>query len=135
MSEPVTNHRHVHACRGKAYRGSVSELVRGDALAREGRALLGRRDHILLQFEANAGSLKRISISIHEEGFVFPVGLSFQQRLQQVDRLGPQWAVALFSSFTEQPNLERGFPTNGLRRKVQRLLNAGTGVVKNGEKC
>ena len=56
MSEPVTNHRHVNACRDKTYRGGMSKLVWGDSLTSERWDLLGRCRHILLQLKANSGS-------------------------------------------------------------------------------
>src|SRR5580658_3354196 len=83
------------------------------------------------QLEANARSFKRMSVTVHEDGFTFSARLSFQKSFQQFDRFGPEWTAPLLSSFAEQSNMERRLPANRLGTEVQRLLNAGAGVVKD----
>jgi hypothetical protein len=60
----------------------------------------------LLQLEADPRGFEGISISVHEDGFIFSPRLSFQERLQQFNSLRPERADSFFSAFTEQANLE-----------------------------
>jgi hypothetical protein len=84
----------------------------------------------LLQLEANTGSFEGISVPVHEDRFIFPAGLPFQESLQQFDSFGPERADSRFFPFTQQANLEGRFQTKGLGRKIQRLLNASTGIIE-----
>src|SRR5438132_1111223 len=130
MPQPAANYRHVHALRDKRNGGRMSIRVRGDSLAGQGWNLLGGRCHVTLQLEANAGSSKRVSIPVHEDGFVFHARLSFQQRLQQLDGLRPERADAFLLPLAEQANVEGRFQAKVARCEVQGLLNARSGVVK-----
>lgn len=124
MSKPASNHCHVNLCRDKTHRRGVPEPVRGDSFVEQRGDLLARCRRILLQLEANAGGFEGISIPVHENGFIVPARLPFQESLQQFDSLGPKRADSLFSPFTKQANLEGRFQTKRLGTEVQRLLNA-----------
>jgi len=134
MPKPATNHCHVHLCRDKTHGRGVPEPVWGYSLADQGGDLLARRGGILFQLEADPGGFEGISIPVHEDGFIFPPRLSFQESLQQFNSLGPKRADSLFSAFTKQANLKGRFQTKGLDREIQRLLNTCTGVNRNANK-
>ena len=101
MSKPATNHCDVHLCRDKTHGRGVPEPMWGYSLADQGGDLLARRGGILFQLEADPGGFEGISIPVHEDGFIFPPRLPFQESLQQFNSLGPKGADSLFSAFGE----------------------------------
>ena len=106
MPKPAPDHCHVHLSRDKTHRRGVPEPVWGYSLTDQGGHLLARRGGILFQLEADSGGFEGISIPVHEDGFIFPPRLSFQEGLQQFNSLGPKRADSLFSALGEHDQLQ-----------------------------
>jgi len=74
-------------------------------LANDGTILVAAAA-VLLQLEANAGSFEGIAVAVDKNGFIFPARPSFQESLQEFNRLWPERTGPLLSPFAEQSNLK-----------------------------
>jgi hypothetical protein len=90
VPEPTADYRHVDTGGDELNADAVTpSAVRGYALCRERRYVLGGHLNVLLELEANSCRAKRLTVAINEDGFVIRTRLSLQQRLEHVHRFRP----------------------------------------------
>src|SRR5215471_6120534 len=103
------------------------------SLSSQGRHLLRRSRHVLLQLEPNASGTQRFTITVNEYSLVVGSRTSFQQGFEEINRLLPKGAGPFFTPFSNEPNLSRGLPADRAWAQIQCFLNPRTGVVKKSE--
>src|SRR5262249_7025402 len=103
------------------------------SLGSQGRHLLRRSRHVLLQLEPNAGGTHTLTIPVDDYGLVHGSRTSIQQGSEDINRLRPKGAGPLFTSFSDEPNLSRGFQADRAWAQIQCFLNPRAGVVEESE--